>query len=125
VTVSALLVDKHYKPESHLKICLLVAEVAETDAMEDIQLPPGAIGKTQESSPDGSITILLDAQPMPSHLATTTPQENTNHVAHPSQPPNAIRLALQDIPRLSLLINYTEIQSTLFHLKLLRSKPKS
>ena len=123
--VSALPVDKNYKPESHLKICLHAAVHAVTDVEEDIPLLPGTIGKVLELSPDGFTTIRAGANPMHSLHAITTPLENMNHVAHPNQHQNAIRTVFQDTPRPLPMINGMLTQFMESHLKLLRSKLKS
>jgi hypothetical protein len=78
---SVLLLGKHYKPEFQLKICSLVANNVDSDAMVVTPIQPGAISKLPDSLPEMNMATLTGAVPTLSPFVIITQPASTSHVA--------------------------------------------
>ena len=124
LTESALPVDRKTKQEFQLKISLPAVDSAVVmDVMEVTLEEHGTTIRTVELFPDGSMVTRQDAKPTHSLHVIITPQENTD-LADPLN----LLLSVRNNVTMELtgvMINTKDIQSTVFPLKLLKSKLKS
>jgi hypothetical protein len=126
VTEFVLLAIKPFKLEFHLKIFLLVAELAvEVDAMEDILQVPGTISKKLVLLLDGSITLANGVNHTLSLLATIIQLVNMDHAVLQNQLHHAKKLVPKVIQEHTQMINGMLHQFTQFLLLLAKSKLKS
>jgi hypothetical protein len=114
VTEFVFNLDKNFKLEFQVKIYFLVADfLAETDAMEDILLPPGDSGSITESLPETFTTKPDIVNHTLSHHATTTSMEllPLALIYLNTLPLLALSHVLLDIPQLMLMINNLDLRA--------------
>lgn len=114
MTEFVLFLAKNFKLEFQAKIYFLVADfLVETDAMEDILLPPGDSGSITDLLPETFTTKLDTVNHTPSPHATTTSMEPLLLVLTylSTLPLLALSHVFQDTPHLMLMINNSELRA--------------